>query len=78
MDKILTDINKNEVLKYLGYKGGEIDDTTSSMISVAMEKVLKTAVPRYTYKVLDIEKTNGIALKGTMFMPKGQDISELL
>ena len=78
MEKILTDINKNEVLKYLGYKGGEIDETTVAMISDTIESILKMAVPRYTYKVLDIEKTNGIVLKGTMFTPKGKDIAELL
>ncbi|MEA5084415.1 MAG: methionine synthase [Lachnospiraceae bacterium] len=78
MEKILRDINKNEVLKYLGYKGGKIDESTFTMINDAMEKVLETAVPRYTYKVLDIEKTDGIILKGTMFVPQGEDIAELL
>ncbi|MGE4214097.1 MAG: vitamin B12 dependent methionine synthase, activation domain protein [Anaerotignaceae bacterium] len=78
MEKILTDINKNEVLKYLGYKGGEIDEDTDKMIIDAMGNVLKTAVPRYTYKVFDIEKDNGIVLKGTMFMPQGDDIAGLL
>ncbi|HCT64888.1 MAG TPA: hypothetical protein DIC60_06450 [Lachnospiraceae bacterium] len=78
MDKILTDINKNEVLKYLGYKGGKIDEVTDKMISDAMANVLETAVPRYTYKVFDIEKENGILLNGTTFMPQGKDIAELL
>lgn len=78
MEKILTAINKNEVLKYLGYKGGKIDDNTNEMIRTAMDAVLETAVPRYVYKVFDIAVKDKIELIGTKFSPQGEDIAQLL
>ena len=37
--ELLTDINENEVLKYLGFKGGEIDEFTQNAIAEMKELI---------------------------------------
>lgn len=69
-------IKKSEVLRYLGYRGQEIDGITDKRIDDMIELCLKTAKPRYHYVRFDIEETaGGIALLGTDTVFRGKDIA---
>ncbi len=74
---LLTDINENEVLKYMGYKGGDIDPFVEKSIAEMKEIVFKYADVKYIYKVFDIDKENQ-CLKDTVFYFKGNDIKDML
>ena len=76
--ELLTDINENEVLKYLGFKGGEIDEFTQNAIAEMKELIFKKADVKYTYRVFELEKEPELKLKNTVFNLEGNDIKELL
>ena len=48
MKGTLNSVNRNEVLKYLGYKGGATDEKTINDIQRISEDVIKTAQPAVT------------------------------
>ncbi len=69
----LTELNPNEVLLYLGYRGQEISSSLERQISSCIEDVMKIARPRLVYRraaVLD-GRIDGLSLAG-------HDIEELL
>ena len=72
----LSSINRAEVLRYLGYKGIGADETINSLIDECEAEVLKAAVPRYVYRVVDV--TQGVRLEGTSVTLKGNSIKEHL
>lgn len=69
-------INKNEVLRYLGHKDQDIDEELDRLIDICIKEVEDTSKPAYTYKVFDVEvnKENEIAVVGTNLVLKGKDI----
>ena len=72
----LSSINRAEVLRYLGYKGIGADETINSLIDA---EVLKAAVPRYVYRVVDVTQVDeGVRLEGTSVTLKGNSIKEHL
>lgn len=76
MKGTLNSVNRNEVLKYLGYKGGATDEKTINDIQRISEDVIKTAQPAVTYMVFDIE--DNFCFSGTNFIPGGNDIKKML
>lgn len=78
MDGFLKDIDRNEVLRYLGYKGSIIDENTNLQIDKATELIKKIAMPKIIYRVSDIIFENGLSLSATNFKPLGNDIAALL
>ncbi|MCQ4725937.1 hypothetical protein NE664_04570 [Anaerotignum faecicola] len=77
MENILTGINRNEVLKYLGYKGGGVDPETENAVKEAGKMIIENVVPRFIYSVFDIG-SDGVSLEGTLFKPLGNDIKNML
>ncbi len=73
MEPRLTELNHNEVLLYLGYKGQEIDPSLENQISRCIGKVMKTARPRLVYRRIPV-------LDGAIppLVLEGNDIRELL
>ena len=72
-------IDKKEVLRYLGYRGQDINEElkekTESMIKLCLEK----ASPLYGYRLFEtVENETGIALKGTDVILKGESIKRRL
>ncbi len=68
-------INKNEILRYLGYSGQTLDDKTINLMDECIEKLNKAIKPRYIYKIFKTEeKEDGISLKETDLVLKGKDI----
>lgn len=55
----LTDLNENEILKYLGYRGQEIDDALHSQIRSCIAEVMRASVPRIVWKRLPVEASGG-------------------
>jgi len=78
MKGTLNYINTREVLKYLGYKGGEVEAKTMDDISDIGDSVIKISTPVITFKVMDIVRDGGFALKDTNFVPLGENIREML
>lgn len=69
-------IEKSEVLRYLGYRGQEIDGITAERIDRMTELCLKTAKPRYYYVRFNIKMAEkGVALLGTDIVFRGRDIA---
>lgn len=72
-------INSNEVLRYLGYKGQTLDERIITNIEKSKDLVRSAINLRYMVKRYKIEEVKeGISLKETNFILKGQDIKKHL
>lgn len=79
MDVFDLDINREEVLRYLGYKGQDIDDNMTSIIEECREEIKKVITPRVVCSYKDIKPNNeGIEVITTNLILKGKDIKEHL
>jgi len=66
MEARLSDIPKDEVLRYLGYRGQSIDDNLKMQIESCIKAVKDCAKARLTYRVLPVKdsKIEGLDLQG--------------
>lgn len=82
MDKqeiVLTNINKNEAARYLGYKDSLPDVNMTKLILSAEQNLLKLIEPKYTYKIFDISLSEEkVELKGAELVLPGKSIVEHL
>ena len=69
----ISELNKNEVLLYLGYKGQNIDDLLDEQIDACIEKVVEAAEPRVVFRQLAVENGGMVG-----FPVEGSDVAELL
>lgn len=76
MEIPLREVRRNEVLLYLGYKGGEIPPEIETAIARCTAELLKTARPRAVWRLFALE--DDVHLRGTAFTPGGQDVRKLL
>lgn len=77
MDKINQD--KNEILRYLGYKNQEIDNITDGLIYDSMEEIKSLIKARYIYKIFTINRdNNNLLLEGSKLYLMGNDIKNHL
>lgn len=68
-------IPKNEILRYLGYRGHEIPPDIDALTDELIKKALDVCNPMFTYMISDIEDTpSGLHLAGTSITLTGQDI----
>lgn len=74
------EIDKNEVLRYLQYKGQNIEDDLNNTIDECVELTLSTINPRFIYSscILDSSVEGTIKLKNTNLVYSSQDIYKLL
>ena len=49
-------LNRSEAFRYMGYKGGEINENILRITEECEEQLLNAIKPRFVYKVFDIEK----------------------
>jgi len=69
------DINKNEVLKYLGYKNDIADNKTIAIIEECLHELHEISKPKYIYNIFDIETLgNSINFISTTLTLKGNNI----
>ncbi len=76
MDFYITQINSNEVLKYIGYKGGDIDNKIEYDIKILSDEVIKISKPKVCFKVFSFD--SNFVFEGTNFIPNGKDVKEML
>lgn len=79
MDTFNLEINKDEVLRYLGYKGQIIEEDMMKCIDECREEVKKVITPRFIYRYTDIKvQEEYIEVVNTNLILKGKDIREHL
>lgn len=72
-------INFDEVVRYLGMKADNVDDTTAQDISKVVKLLIDQADYKVEYKIFSIEKkTDGAAVIGTNLVLTGKAIASLL
>lgn len=73
------EINKEEVLRYLGYKGQDIDENIISIIEECRNEIKKVIMPRVVYSYKNIKPSDeGVEVITTNLILKGKDIKEHL
>ena len=62
----LTELNRNEILKYLGYRGQEYSEIIDEQITRCEKEVLKASEPHLVYQIAEYSdgKVNGVELPG--------------
>lgn len=69
-------IDRNEALRYMGYKGQLIDDNMEKLLDACMDEVMDISKKSFTYEVFDIERREeGLCLKGTTLVLQGLNIA---
>lgn len=74
-------INKEEVLRYLGYNGQNIDINLNDKIDFCIDETKDNVDIKYTYEVFDIETdidSNTVSFKDCNFKIHSKDVSKLL
>lgn len=72
-------IDRNEVLRYLGYKGQVLDDITNKLIDQSIKEIGDLIEEKYVYKVLDINRhKDELWIKDTNLKLLGEDIKRHL
>lgn len=78
-DISLDRLNMQEGARYLGYGTDTPDNNVMKLIKECEEDILRTAKPRYIYKVLNISgRDDGIYIEGTNLILLGKSIREHL
>lgn len=73
---VLDKINRDEALRYLGYKGSSPDENTLAIIEECERSLISAAVPKYLYRRFDLEFENdGITVTDTGIKLTGKSIS---
>lgn len=75
----LTELDRAEAFRYMGYKGGEVKESILKVTEECEKAILKVIKPRLAFKLFDISFTeNGVEVIGTPLIFKGNDIREHL
>ncbi|WP_066501541.1 vitamin B12 dependent-methionine synthase activation domain-containing protein [Abyssisolibacter fermentans] len=73
--KISLDIEKKEVLRYLGYKNCSIDEITKRIIEFSIKEIKELCEFKYVFNIFDIKKLNhNIYVTGSVCKLNGNDI----
>jgi hypothetical protein len=74
----LTGVNKKEVLKYLGYRGGDVDVNVDRRIDEIEKMVIKASNAMVCHRVLNIETNSPLLFEKTEAVFEGKDIQKHL
>ena len=75
----LTDLDREEIFRYLGYGGAQPDPATLALAEECSRELLAAAQPRYRYAVYPIrESGRGVQVGDTPFFWEGESIREHL
>jgi len=73
------EIDKKEVLRYLGYKSQKIDNNMIDLIDICCSEIIDICKESFVYEIFDIERKNDmIFLTGSTLILKDTDIKNLL
>ena len=71
----MVEINKAEVLRYLGCNNQDLDEKISTQIDMAIEEIKLITKERFTYVIFEMKmKGNGIELSNSNLIFNGKDI----
>lgn len=72
-------LNRDEILRYLGYKDSGMTQRVEALLSRCESEVLKIVEPKYIYRrYLIRQEAEGIYVEGTPLVLRGKDIAEHL
>ncbi|WP_093988178.1 vitamin B12 dependent-methionine synthase activation domain-containing protein [Massiliimalia timonensis] len=75
MQTLIQTLNRDEILRYLGYQGQDISPALEDTLHRCMGRTLEMISPKSLYRRFKIEhRENGIAVLGTPVFLSGQDI----
>lgn len=62
----LSELNENEILKYLGYRGQIFDDALMQQIHTCIDEVMRASMPRIVWKRMPVidRRVDGLTLSG--------------
>ena len=72
----LTDIDRGEVLRYLGYRGGAVTPDVEERLLGCESLLMHTAKPRAVWRVFNLLPDGSLA--GCIYRPRGEDIRAVL
>ncbi|SMC41358.1 hypothetical protein [Papillibacter cinnamivorans] len=78
MGELLPGINREEALRYMGYRGGDLPEELQTALSESEREVLEAAEPRYRYALFELERGSNLSLRGTRLLLPGESIRKLL
>ena len=79
MSGLIDSIDKNEVLRYLGYRGTPPAPQIESLVDMCISRTLEVIAPRFLYRRFAIERAeDGLYVSGTDVVLSGMSISEHL
>lgn len=79
MQQLIKTLPKDEVLRYLGYRGTELPQKLHDLIDDCIQNTLQTITPRYFYRRFSLVKTSsGIQVGDTSLLLPGNDIRDHL
>lgn len=76
--ELLTGINKKEVLKYLGFRGGALEEEYERMIERISAEIIKKSEPKVCSAVLKIENSEPLRFENSEIELCGEDIKRHL
>lgn len=77
--EIELNIDRQEILRYLGYRNNILaDDTTNNTIDECVEEIQKIARKNYSYSFYDIDTSDNVILEETGIVLGGKDIKKHL
>ena len=72
-------LNREEILRYLGYKDSGVTERIEQLLNRCETETLKILQPKYIYRRFPIEKCDeGLLVSGTALVLAGRDIQEHL
>lgn len=79
INKEILNIDKKEVLRYLGHKGQRVDENIDAIVDECIREVKKIITPKAVFEYKNIQiTTEGVQIEGTNLILTGNDIKNLL
>lgn len=78
MEREIKSIDREEVLRYLGYRGGPLDLQVERQLQEAEAAICRAARPRTVYRAFSLHWGEHLGLEETTFFLQGRDIREHL
>ncbi len=73
------EVNRSEVLRYLGHRGQEIDENTEKLVCQCRDEIKTIINPKWKYEYRNINIIDeGVEIEGTNLILYGKDIKNLL
>ena len=71
----LADINRREILRYLGYKNQEADENVNRIVEDCLELLWKNVSPKYRVREFSLTLGEDNMIDGEVFQAKSKNLS---